>query len=461
MIDFLFIYEHKAREMENLCLIKNELDIRGYSSRFLNVWDLALKKQPKIKAKVVVMPAFMEESVIDYYIYSIAGNVKKIINLQWEQLYSEIEDTAVNSIRSIKGIAKQAVHISWGDNNTKYLIKNGVKPKNIALTGPVHMDFLRDCLKKYYLSRDELLSAHNIDCNKKICLFISSFLTADESQHILDYTLDKVENKEKYKKMHLINVQSQKIILDWIQRLLDEDENLVFIYRPHPSERDSSFLNDISNKYNNFKILRDHSVKQWILCCDKIYSWYSTSIVEAFFANKVCGILRPIPIEEGMDMDIYKGADCIENYDAFKDSLGKEDLNFPINPEIIYKNYDVDKEIPSYIRVCDTFEKVISSDEHDIEDDLKELMKSRNYKTKIKRVIRTTFLYTFYNFILGLIGTLNKKFKLPLPSKVFLKALDHDTIIKMREHDYISEGEFNRIIDRINLAVSAKKENMN
>ena len=29
-VDFLMIYEHKVRELENLCLIKYELERRGY-----------------------------------------------------------------------------------------------------------------------------------------------------------------------------------------------------------------------------------------------------------------------------------------------------------------------------------------------------------------------------------------------------------------------------------------------
>lgn len=32
-IDFLFIYEHKVGELENLCLMKCELDHRGYKTK--------------------------------------------------------------------------------------------------------------------------------------------------------------------------------------------------------------------------------------------------------------------------------------------------------------------------------------------------------------------------------------------------------------------------------------------
>ena len=30
-VDFLIIYEHKVRELENMCLIKYELERRGYT----------------------------------------------------------------------------------------------------------------------------------------------------------------------------------------------------------------------------------------------------------------------------------------------------------------------------------------------------------------------------------------------------------------------------------------------
>ena len=36
-VDFLMIYEHKVRELENLCLIKYELDRRGYRTKIIHI----------------------------------------------------------------------------------------------------------------------------------------------------------------------------------------------------------------------------------------------------------------------------------------------------------------------------------------------------------------------------------------------------------------------------------------
>ena len=58
-LDFLFIYEHKVRELENLCLLKYELDRRGYRTKIMHIEDAeALKAmRPIYHAKVVVMMA--------------------------------------------------------------------------------------------------------------------------------------------------------------------------------------------------------------------------------------------------------------------------------------------------------------------------------------------------------------------------------------------------------------------
>ena len=38
-LDFLFIYEHKVRELENVCLMKYELDRRGYKTEIVYIED--------------------------------------------------------------------------------------------------------------------------------------------------------------------------------------------------------------------------------------------------------------------------------------------------------------------------------------------------------------------------------------------------------------------------------------
>ena len=68
-LDFLFVYEHKVRELENLCLLKYELDKRGYKTKIIHIEDAeALKAmRPIYHAKVVVTMACYRNSSIEWH----------------------------------------------------------------------------------------------------------------------------------------------------------------------------------------------------------------------------------------------------------------------------------------------------------------------------------------------------------------------------------------------------------
>ena len=68
-LDFLFLYEHKVRELENLCLIKYELDRRGYRTDIIYIEDAknALAVKPFIHTKVLLVMAL--QSLMHSYLH--------------------------------------------------------------------------------------------------------------------------------------------------------------------------------------------------------------------------------------------------------------------------------------------------------------------------------------------------------------------------------------------------------
>ena len=67
-LDFLFLYEHKVRELENLCLIKYELDKRGYKTEIRYIEDArnALAVKPQIHAKVLCVMACYNDQTLNW-----------------------------------------------------------------------------------------------------------------------------------------------------------------------------------------------------------------------------------------------------------------------------------------------------------------------------------------------------------------------------------------------------------
>jgi len=152
-------------------------------------------------------------------------------------------------------------------------------------------------------------------------------------------------------------------------------------------------------------VIRDYSVKQWIIICDKLYTWYSTSIVEAYFAHVPCAIIRPIPIAKDEDVSIMIEADVIDNYEAFRESVSKN-YEFPIKPEVIEKYYHVDKNIPSYIRLANLLETVINSNQYDI---FWETEIIREMEDKAKSQKWANRLYRIYSAVISFCSIINDK----------------------------------------------------
>ena len=87
-------------------------------------------------------------------------------------------------------------------------------------------------------------------------------------------------------------LKSKAIILEWISKICESRKDIVFIYRPHPAEI-SYQAEKLEKKLDNFQVIGDKSIKQWIVISDKVYTGNSSTFVEAFSCPK--NVLYDIP----------------------------------------------------------------------------------------------------------------------------------------------------------------------
>ena len=151
---------------------------------------------------------------------------------------------------------------------------------------------------------------------------------------------------------------SKKIILDWIGRICEKREDVVFVYRPHPGE-ESAQADAMAEKYPNFKVIGGLSVRQWILISDKVYTGNSSTFVEAFFGKKMCYLLFPVPVPTDYELAFLKEADKISDYTEFEKTTGEDDRPFPVSEKLIDEVYTIDWEKPSYVKFADMAEEVL------------------------------------------------------------------------------------------------------
>lgn len=460
-IDFLFVYEVKNRELESICLLAYELRRRGYSVAFVETWHTIHHVFEKYDARVVVSFAMYNDGQV-HFLCNYANYPKKIINMQWEQLYTIAEEETVNAAHQILGQAVHAVHIAWGKYNYDKLIKTfNILPNNVFIGGHVGLDFFKPYLKGYYLSKNEVCEKYNLNVNKQLILFISSFSYNELPESEI--------KSELYKKLAFpaelfqsISIKSRKIILSWLRKILPEMDNVVFIYRPHPAEVGNEELYNMEKTLNNFRVIREESIKQWILISDKIYNWYSTSMVEILSANGKYEMIRPEPIPYLADIRIFLGCNAITTQKELEDSLNNIDsCTHLIDESIIENYYDFDDEY-SYKKICDKFEEVYNSKDYEYDFcPLKKSNISRMFNTELKdqylncrKILRDKIAnYGLKHYVARRILENRKGLKHYMDNYYFVES--------MSKNNYSTNSEIEDVINRIgDIIENNQKRNM-
>ena len=362
-IDFLILYEHIVREYESIMLLKLELEKRGYTAEIRQLLDRKkLKYFTWKKPKVLIASAMYDNKTMNSFVYNNVGVCNKVVNLHWEQVLSEEQENS--PFFNCGEAAAYAMHTCWGEQARDRIVKYGVPIENTAITGPIQMDFLRSQFDGYYKSKKELCSLFNLDADKQLVLYISSFSTAYMSDEEVQ-ELNRLAGVS-FDRFKLTSQKTMNTTLEWVDRFLasEEGKKIEFVYRRHPSEWNSPILEKMAAKHDNFHLITDYSVKQWIKAADTIFSWMSTSIAEIYFADKSCFVLRPYDVEWEYDPVVYKDCKCIDNYQDFEKCFCDTQPCFPIDKQVMLSHYDF-TETPSYIRIADVCEKMLLEPEGD------------------------------------------------------------------------------------------------
>lgn len=397
-VDFLFVYEHKVRELENLCLIKYELDRRGYTTKIVHIEDAeALKAmRPIYHAKVVVTMACYQNSSIEWHTKRFV-TFDKLIDMQWENIVFPMDEKDEKAYKNYSGVAKDVVRVSWGEMNRRRML-DVVKmdPKKDKLVGHVGMDFLRNELKGYYLPKEEVVKDYGIPADKKVFLFISPYFSDTHTESYLQEMCKRFGEGWRYYYQDCM-LPSKKIILDWIKRICEEREDVVFVYRPHPGEESLTAV-EMEKTLPNFKVIGDKSVKQWILISDKVYTGNSSTFVEAYFAKKMCYLLFPVPVPKDYELAFFKDAHKITEFKEFEATTHDNSMPFPVSEKLIDEVYTIDWEKPSYVKFADMAEEVWKDSYYNLtKEQLKEYRHKESFGEKVTDFcVKITPLYNWY-----------------------------------------------------------------
>lgn len=372
--DFILIYEHRAREIESMCLLKHELEKRGYSVLVKCYHDMEIFRTksrvctPKYHAKVLGVFACYDTYTLRLCVQNCI-TFDKVINMQWEQMISKSQEQQ-DSYRNFKEIGKEVVHLSWGEANVERLTKiANLDSKNVLISGNISLDLLREEFRPYYLSRAEINKIYGFEENQKICLLFANFRGAEYDAEQLEILRKKFGDGRV--EIQKIGKKTQQKVMEWVVEAAKKFPNYIFIYRPHPGEN-PKFVREAIEGISNIRIISDYSSRQWIMVSDFLFSWHSTVIVEAYFAGRQCYSLEPYPYLESEDCNVFNDMKAIVDYETFEKVLMGEAFDNNLSITEVERYFGVTEERFNFEKVADAYVKVYQDSSYMLGDKVKE-----------------------------------------------------------------------------------------
>ena len=406
--DYILVYEHKVRELEALCLLKYELEKRGYSVFLIQTSDRDMSQYVSMKhkyhCKVLAVPACYNNTTFQMCVGRVIS-FEKVIDLQWEQLISKSQERE-NSYRNFSEIGKDVVHISWGKANERRLVERAeIEKRNIYLCGNMALDLLRDEFSSLYMSREEIIQKYGFSQYGKINVLFASFRGADCPDVILESYRKRYG--EKRVQLQRLGKRTRDELLSWFCMAAKKYKNDTFIYRPHPGEN-IEYIQDKIKGIENIYIIWDFSARQWIMVADHLFSWHSTVLIEAFYAGKTAYSLDPFGYIDDEDAIAFEDMHVLRDYSELIRVLDGENINNNLNTQKVEDYFGRRDEAYSYMRVADAFESVYNENVYDLKDVVE---KYDIYNTKNNSIKEKIYFNPFVNWVYWRYLSLVSKFK--------------------------------------------------
>ena len=351
-MNVVIVVEVVNRELDNALLLKAELELRGFKVKILSKTEQYRLRETDI----LITPNCYNKENYDFYRYRFNCKSGRIVNLQYEQVLSPIEED--NELYSLDETSKKITHICWGKHTLDRLSRKQVSEKNLPITGAIQLDTTRSLFNSFWKTREQIAEEFLLPTDKKWILYISSFACFIGSK--INEVQRETHTQDNVDRFAEITDRSQKATLSWFDQFLSDHDEYIVIYRPHPVELSSPQVREMVEKHpDSFRCIQDYEVKQWLKVADIPCTWISTAIAESYFAGKNCLVFRPYAIPEDVDCVLYQNVRAAESYEVFCEQICsyRESTDFfPIEKKIIEYYYSFQDEY-AFTKIADVIDQ--------------------------------------------------------------------------------------------------------
>jgi hypothetical protein len=319
-VDVILQYEVAVRELDVACAVKC-IGERHFGLQVeLVQWPYEIAQATRrFRPRVVILPHFYHEEERNLHADSLLGWFRAVyLNLAWEQLL--YRGGRERKLPRGELATKHVVHHAWSDAFAKLLRQQGVPGEHIFLNGNLAFALYEEPYRRYYLQRADLARRHQLDPSKPWIFFPENYNWAFYSDEQIGWFAgDHDEGKAMARFCRL----SLDEVLMWCGAL-SERGNVELIIRPRPSTPLSEFEAAVERILpaipGGMHLVKEETVREWILASDVVISSHSTSLIEAAVAGKRAYMLEPHPIPESLHMGWHDCTPRLRTQAEFEDA---------------------------------------------------------------------------------------------------------------------------------------------
>lgn len=248
------------------------------------------------------------------------------VNLSWEQIFyqANVEYKAPQD-----DFAKMHVHHHvWSRERKQFLMSRGVPEEHIFLNGHPAFALYDLPYRKIFTTRTQLAEEFSLDTKKRWIFFPENYSWFFYSDHNLAEIIKKGQDAHT---AHLMRDYCRRCFTDamqWLSEAAKQNEHIEIILRPRPAFSSGYFMKKVRDVLpaipDRLNIIKEYSVREWILASDRVISSFSTSLIEASIAEKSVAMIEPHPIPPPLQSSWYQYVSKIRTKEEFFKTLDQK-----------------------------------------------------------------------------------------------------------------------------------------
>jgi hypothetical protein len=301
-VDIVYLYEHAARELDVACAIAAILkqkygvsvEILQWPTGFLNTFH-------NLQPRLVVLPFCYNEK--SYPKLLAAWRKSIFFNMTWEQLFYPGNKTAKTPRGEFS--INHVIHHAWSELYASFLKQQGIPENHIYLNGQPAYKLYDEPYRHYFASRTYLAERFGLNPECRWLFFPENYNWAFYTQSTIDQFIRNGQSPDDIHTMQEYCKASLAETVLWCAEIARTNKVEV-ILRPRPATSLTEFKEAVAQIIPSIPaglhILKEESVRDWVLASDVVVSSYSTSLLEGAIARKPVYLLEPYPIPSSLQM---------------------------------------------------------------------------------------------------------------------------------------------------------------